>query len=116
MVASIKYCVKFFAYFEENGFENFVYEVCTGGDLTTLLKRQPNKRYNEVQAKRVLTQIAVSINEMHKMRIVHRDIKPDNVMISDDSANQIAKTTDFGTARLVNENSEFVAEKTETIN
>ena len=37
-------------------------------------------------------------------------------MLSDNSQNAIAKTVDFGTARQVNENNEFVAEKNESIN
>lgn len=93
-----------------------MYELCTGGDLTGLLNSYPNKRMNEVEAKKVLGELAVSINEMHKMRVVHRDIKPDNVMLSDNTPNAIAKTADFGTARIVNTNNEFVAEKHETIN
>ena len=71
---------------------------------------------NEVQAKKILTHIAISINEMHKIRVVHRDIKPDNIMLSDETPEAVAKTVDFGTARQVNENNEFVAEKNETIN
>ena len=116
LVFDIPYCINFYSYFEEDGIENFVYELCTGGSLTSLLSKQPHKRLNEVQAKRILTHIAISINEMHKLRVVHRDIKPDNVMLSDESQNAIAKTVDFGTARQVNENNEFVAEKNETIN
>ena len=41
---------------------------------------------------------------MHKKRIVHRDIKTDNIMISDDTPEAEAKMVDFGTARIVDEN------------
>ena len=39
LVFDIKYCINFYAYFEEDGVENFVYELCTGGDLTSLLSK-----------------------------------------------------------------------------
>ena len=52
---------------------------------------------------------------MHKKRIVHRDIKPDNIFMSD-SENPSCRTGDYGTARIVNENYDFVPDKNETIN
>ena len=60
--------------------------------------------------------IAISLDGLHKKRIVHRDIKPDNIMLSDDTENAECKTADFGSARLVDKNLEFKPEKNETIN
>ena len=116
MVFDIEYCINFYTHFEEDGKEFFVYELCTGGDLTTLRMKQPNKRFDETTCKRVVRHIAFSIHEMHKKRIVHRDIKPDNVMLSNETPEMVGKAVDFGTARVVNENNDFVAEKNETIN
>ena len=116
MVFDVPYCIKFFTHFEENGKEYFVYEIANGGDLTSLKNRQPKKRFTEVSARKYLHMIAISIAGMHKKRIVHRDIKPDNIMLSDNTENAVTKTADFGTARIVDQNNEFKPEKNETIN
>ena len=58
MVFDIKYCIKFYAHFEENGKEYFVYELATGGDLSSLKMRQPKKRFDEVTAKWFITMIS----------------------------------------------------------
>ena len=41
-------------------------------------------------------QIAEGINCAHKNTVIHRDIKPDNIMINRDN---IVKITDFGRAK-----------------
>ena len=54
---------------------------------------------------------------MHKMRMVHRDIKPDNVfLVKEDDGHYAVRVGDYGTARLVNENNEFTLDLNETIN
>ena len=83
MVFDIDYCIKFYVHFEQNGKEYFVYEFCSGGDLTAMKSEQPEQRFTEVSGKKFIEQMAYSIYEMHKKRIVHRDIKPDNVFITD---------------------------------
>lgn len=42
-------------------------------------------------------QIAAALEAAHKKKIIHRDIKPQNIMITDDG---IVKVTDFGIARI----------------
>ena len=65
-----------------------------------------------------ISQLAHAINDMHRMKLVHRDVKPDNVfMTRNPKTDEIeGKTGDYGTARLVNENNEFTMELTESIN
>ena len=47
---------------------------------------------------RWLEQVAAAIAAAHGRRLVHRDIKPDNIMVCDDD---VIKVLDFGIARLV---------------
>ena len=81
----IKYCLKFYKHWEQDGKEYFVYEECKGGDMTSRKHKLRNKRFTEVMLKRYLEQIAHAIGEMHKLRIVHRDIKPDNILLTDET-------------------------------
>ena len=53
---------------------------------------------------------------MHCNQMVHRDIKLDNVFLTEDSLEADVRLGDYGTARMVNENDDFVPEKNESIN
>lgn len=51
------------------------------------------------QAVDITMQVARALDHAHKNHIVHRDIKPQNILVTEDN---IVKVTDFGIARAVN--------------
>ncbi|MDQ3674697.1 MAG: protein kinase, partial [Gemmatimonadota bacterium] len=51
------------------------------------------------EAVRILREVASALSYAHKQGVVHRDIKPDNIMIS----NEFALVTDFGVSKAVSD-------------
>ncbi len=75
-----------------------VMEYVDGEDLATLLKR--NGALAPRQAARVAAEVARALAVAHARGIVHRDIKPGNILIAADGR---VKVTDFGIARAISE-------------
>ena len=48
----------------------------------------------------ITRQVCAGLSSAHRLGIVHRDIKPDNVMLARDDDGRVAKILDFGIARL----------------
>lgn len=71
----------------------FTMELLTGGSLRDELKRGP-LTFNH--ATDYFYTIAAAIRHAHELNVVHRDIKPDNILFSSTGT---LKITDFGTAR-----------------
>ena len=65
-------------------------------DLKELLKKNGNKPLPPKLYKSLLYQLLKGIHNIHKMKILHRDIKSENLLISKDN---VLKITDFGLAR-----------------
>ena len=63
-----------------------------GGDLLTLLSKFEDK-LPEDMAKFYIIEMVLAIDSVHKLRYVHRDIKPDNVLLD---ANGHIRLADFG--------------------
>ncbi len=68
----------------------FVYEYCNGGTLDVLIKREG--AFPEKKALEYLRQILEAFRILSKHNIMHRDLKPDNILIN----NGILKLADFG--------------------
>jgi serine/threonine protein kinase len=62
-----------------------VMELCVGGELFDRIKAHPSGSYSEKDAQLVLRQICTGLSYLHKNRIVHCDLKPDNFLFADPS-------------------------------
>jgi serine/threonine protein kinase len=52
------------------------------------------------RALRVITQAAESVHEAHRLGIIHRDIKPDNLFLLDRGGSDFVKVLDFSVAKV----------------
>lgn len=68
-------------------------EYCPNGELWESCRRCGEP---EIRAKFFFTQIIQGLSYMHRMGIVHRDLKAENILISKDS---VVKICDFGSSR-----------------
>ncbi|KAL7539437.1 hypothetical protein ACHAXR_009295 [Thalassiosira sp. AJA248-18] len=71
-------------------------ELCDGGDLFDRLGDQLDERYTEARCARVIKQIISSVSYLHSKDIVHRDLKLENFLFSDNGADSELKMIDFG--------------------
>ena len=79
---------------EFDGRQYLVAEFVDGGTLKDWLKRQPRTWEDVVE---LLTGVADALATAHQAGILHRDIKPDNILVT---ASGWAKLADFGLAKL----------------
>jgi serine/threonine-protein kinase len=85
---------------EGNGIAYFVMGLITGGNLASLLAREPRQPIEEVR--RLVWEVADALAYAHLRGVIHRDIKPDNILLDSDTGR--AMVTDFGIARAVEAN------------
>ena len=84
---------------EDDGKYYIVMEYVEGKTLKNLIKKRGGLTIPEVID--IMTQLTSAIACAHDSNIIHRDIKPQNVLIKEDG---IVKITDFGIAMALNSN------------
>lgn len=84
----------------DNGVLYLAMEMLSGQNLGDKIKSRGSLTPNE--AVHIATQVCRSLSEAHRAKIVHRDIKPDNIFLIrvDDDPNFV-KVLDFGIAKIV---------------
>ncbi|MFB3890401.1 MAG: serine/threonine protein kinase [Phycisphaerae bacterium] len=81
---------------EAQGYHYFVMEYVKGHTLYDELAA--GKVFSESEALRIIIQIARALEHAHRQGLIHRDVKPKNIMITDEG---VAKLADMGLARGV---------------
>ena len=79
---------------EENGIHYIVMELVEGITLKKYIEKRGKLPYKEAVS--IAIQVANGMEAAHKHHIVHRDIKPQNIIISKEGK---VKVTDFGIAK-----------------
>ncbi|XP_020586296.1 serine/threonine-protein kinase tricorner-like [Phalaenopsis equestris] len=83
--------VKLYYSFQDDEFLYLIMEYLPGGDMMTLLMRKDT--LTEEEARFYVGQTVLAIESIHKHKYIHRDIKPDNLLLDRDGH---MKLSDFG--------------------
>ncbi|XP_059634469.1 serine/threonine-protein kinase ATG1a [Cornus florida] len=76
-----------------------VLEYCDGGDLAGYIHRCG--KVSEAVAKHFMRQLAAGLKVLNENRLIHRDLKPQNLLLSTNEAAPLLKIGDFGFARYL---------------
>jgi hypothetical protein len=76
-------------------------EYAAGVDLWTVQEKLPGRRMEIPRAMHLVHQLCGAIEHAHGHGVVHRDLKPPNLMVVDDQGQECLKILDFGVAKVL---------------
>lgn len=90
----------------------FILEFCAGGNLFHSLQDaiQSGFRFSEFHISRIIQQILLAIRYLHLKRVVHKNLKPQNILLTNSfgSGNTSVKLVDFGLAEIFSDEVSFL--------
>eukprot|EP01113_Clastostelium_recurvatum_P017031 TRINITY_DN1994_c0_g1_i2.p1 TRINITY_DN1994_c0_g1~~TRINITY_DN1994_c0_g1_i2.p1 ORF type:complete len:595 (+),score=91.52 TRINITY_DN1994_c0_g1_i2:173-1957(+) len=86
----------YFKYEEKTGDLFLVMEFMDAGTLMSLIEHSPTKCLSPIQIQDVMRQVVDGVEYIHRHNVVHRDLKPDNLLLSREG---VVKISDFGSAQ-----------------
>ena len=91
--------LEYYRAWQEEGYFYTQTELCGGGNLKNLLENLNDPpALPESTVWYVIRQVATGLNRMHTLKLVHMDIKPENILITEDG---VLKLGDLGMTRPV---------------
>lgn len=90
--------IKLFEVFSDENFYYLVFEYAELGDLISYFYK--NELFEGMLLKKFVFSILEGLNHIHNYQIIHRDIKPDNILMNKDFSPKIA---DFGISNIYKE-------------
>mmetsp|Transcript_20092 Transcript_20092/g.46819 ORF Transcript_20092/g.46819 Transcript_20092/m.46819 type:complete len:739 (-) Transcript_20092:47-2263(-) len=78
---------------EDQGYSYMLLEYCAKGQLRAYVAQQPDHRLSEDRAAHYFVQIVSGVEWMHRNACVHRDLKLENMLLTEDD---VVKICDFG--------------------
>lgn len=89
-----------------DGLAYIVMELVEGKSLRSIIKRRGP--LSPLTVDEILGQVCDALDEAHRNNMVHRDIKPDNVIVNTSPKGLRVKVLDFGIAKLHNVSAEMI--------
>lgn len=86
--------------FQDEDHLYLVMDVALGGDLRYRINHTKYKRLSKVQTQFYVASLILALEYLHSMHVLHRDIKPDNMLLLADG---YVKLTDFGISSKVDD-------------
>uniref|UniRef100_A0A6B2L0E6 Protein kinase domain-containing protein n=1 Tax=Arcella intermedia TaxID=1963864 RepID=A0A6B2L0E6_9EUKA len=95
--------VQLYEIYEDEDHVYLVMELMVGGELFEKIANMTD--YSEAYASKIMKQVFLIIRDLHKVDIIHQDLKPENLLLMGDS--MILKLCDFGLAEIADDNTEL---------
>ena len=92
--------IKLYDVFENEDYIYIIMEKCNGGDLLSYFERYEYK-LPETKICEIIHKLAMAIYYLHSYGIIHRDLKLDNILMTDLSDKADIRLVDFGVSKII---------------
>ena len=109
-----EYIVKYYDSFSDGNSFNIIMEYCDGLDLRKYISdhKEKNNLIEKSIIYHIIQNICYGLQEIHNKNMIHRDLKPDNLFLSE---NFKIKIGDFGIAKQLNSGNDFTKTQVGTL-
>lgn len=97
--------MQYIDYSDQDSYLYIIMKYVACGELSSYMSQ--NGPMPELLAKSVSRQMLNALDYLHKRKITHRDIKPDNILIASNDPFTV-KLSDFGLSKVVNDKETFL--------
>ena len=102
------YVVKFYGRKIINNYYGLILEFCKGGNLAKYLDNHKNDLSNKIKLD-IIFQFALALQYLQEKKIIHSDLKCENILIADESSDKInIRLSDFGGSLYYGKDKEFI--------